>query len=73
MEVGFVKLGNFTRSDKKRRFAYILTPQGISEKAVITANFLKCKKAEYEQLKQEIEELQREVKKPKREANRPCI
>lgn len=57
----FVKLGNFTRSEKKLGYAYILTPKGISEKTVITADFLKSKKEEYERLKQEIELLQREV------------
>lgn len=39
VEMAFVKLGNFAHSDKKPRYAYILTPKGISEKAVITARF----------------------------------
>ena len=40
---------------------YLLTPRGIEEKAHITANFLKRKMAEYEQLKQEILKLMRSV------------
>jgi EPS-associated MarR family transcriptional regulator len=58
---GMVKLGNFTASEHKGRYAYILTPRGIAEKAALTARFLKRKLDEYEDLKREIELLQREV------------
>lgn len=61
VEKGMVKLGNFTASEHKGRYAYILTPRGIAEKAVLTARFLKRKLGEYEALKQEIEILQNEV------------
>ena len=54
---GFVKLGNFSAARDKRRYAYILTPRGMSEKAAITKRFLARKLAEYEALKREIEEL----------------
>ena len=33
IERGFVKLGNFTASQEKRRYAYVLTPKGIAQKA----------------------------------------
>lgn len=36
VDKGFVKLGNFTASNDKRRYAYILTPNGIAENVAIT-------------------------------------
>jgi MarR family transcriptional regulator, temperature-dependent positive regulator of motility len=61
VEVGWVKLGNFARAEKKSGYIYKLTPKGISEKARLTSKFLTQKMEEYEELKQEIELLQREV------------
>jgi EPS-associated MarR family transcriptional regulator len=58
---GLVKLGKFTAAEDKRRYAYILTPKGLAQKALITKQFLVRKIEEYEALKSEIEELQREV------------
>ena len=60
---GLVKLGNFAKSDRKIGYAYFLTPEGMTEKAKITARFLKRKMAEYEQLHAEIEQLKTEVNK----------
>jgi len=61
VEMGLVKLSNFAKSNKKLGYAYILTPDGVAEKAKITARFLKRKLKEYELLKEEIEQLKREV------------
>ncbi len=61
IEKGFVKLGNFTAAEDKRRYAYVLTPKGISEKLAITQRFLVRKMEEYEALMAEIDELQHEV------------
>jgi EPS-associated MarR family transcriptional regulator len=58
IEKGLVKLGNFTAAEDKRRYAYILTPKGLYEKAEITRRFLARKIEEYEALKAEIEDLQ---------------
>lgn len=58
---GLVKLGNFTAAEDKRRYAYVLTPKGFSEKAAITRRFLARKKREYEELKVEIEALTEEI------------
>jgi EPS-associated MarR family transcriptional regulator len=58
---GLVKLGNFVKSNNKLGYAYFLTPEGVSEKAKITARFLKRKMAEYEQLQKEIEQLEAEI------------
>lgn len=60
IEKGLVKLGNFTAAEDKRRYAYVLTPKGLSEKAAITRRFLARKIEEYEALKTEIEDLQSE-------------
>ena len=62
INVGWVKLGNFQRSDSKWGYAYLLTPRGIMEKAAITARFLIRKQHEYNDLQEEIAELQAEVK-----------
>ena len=58
---GLVKLNNFAKSERKIGYAYILTPEGVSEKAKITVRFLKRKMAEYELLQKEIEQLKSEV------------
>ena len=62
IDVGWVKLDNFQRSDNKWGYAYLLTPNGIIEKAVITAKFLTRKQREYSDLQLEIQQLQEEVK-----------
>ena len=51
---GLVKINNFKKSDKKIRYLYILTPEGISLKTKLTVNFMKIKMIEYEELKKEI-------------------
>jgi EPS-associated MarR family transcriptional regulator len=61
IEKGLLKLGNFTAAEDKRRYAYVLTRQGLSEKAVMTRNFLTRKTAEYEALRAEIEALSAEI------------
>ncbi len=67
VERGLLKLGNFSASDDKRRYAYILTPKGLAEKAAITKTFLARKLEEYEALKREIEELKAEINADERE------
>lgn len=56
-EKGLVKIGNFTASEDRRRYAYVLTPKGIAERAALTRRFLNRKMAEFEMLKAEIEEV----------------
>jgi EPS-associated MarR family transcriptional regulator len=50
VDIGFIKIKNFHNSNKKLNYAYILTPQGIKEKAVITNQFIIKKKQEYDKL-----------------------
>jgi len=61
IDVGWVKLDNFQKSNNKWGYAYLLTPMGIAEKAAITARFLIKKQREYNALKEEIAQLQAEV------------
>ena len=58
---GLVKVRNFRNSDNKLRYAYVLTPAGLSRKADLTVGFLRRKMAEYDALKAEIEDLRREA------------
>jgi MarR family transcriptional regulator, temperature-dependent positive regulator of motility len=58
---GLVKADNFRRSDNKRAYAYVLTPQGVDEKLRLTMSFLQRKMVEYDQLQVELEKLRREV------------
>ncbi|SDX67509.1 EPS-associated transcriptional regulator, MarR family [Sulfitobacter pontiacus] len=62
VEKGLIKLGKFTASKDKRRYAYILTPKGIARKAALTRAFLTRKMEEYESLKEEIKSLQIDLK-----------
>lgn len=61
LDKGLLKLGKFTAAADKRRYAYMLTPKGLSRKAVLTQRFLARKRAEYVSLKEEIEALEQEV------------
>jgi hypothetical protein len=44
-----------------RTYAYVLTPQGVTGKARVTADFLRRKLVEYETLTRQIAELQQEL------------
>ena len=70
IDVGWVKLDNFRRSDNKLGYAYVLTPAGIAEKAKITARFLVRKQREYAVLRSEIEALRIEVEALERAKSR---
>ena len=61
IDKGLIKLENFQNSQHKLKYAYLLTPAGITEKAKLTRRFLRRKLQEYEQLKSEIEQLKNEV------------
>lgn len=61
VEKGQLKIRNFRGSDKKFRYAYVLTPQGVAEKAALTSRFLQRKLMEYDALRAEIESLQNDL------------
>ena len=62
IEVGWVKLDNFQKSNNKWGYVYLLTPKGIVEKSMITTRFLRKKQTEYNKLRQEIAQLKEEVR-----------
>ena len=66
IDVGWIKLDNFQKSDNKWGYAYLLTPMGVAEKAAITLRFLKRKKQEYNDLQIEIAQLQEEIQRQQR-------
>jgi EPS-associated MarR family transcriptional regulator len=61
IECGLVKAGSFTKSPNKLGYAYVLTPAGIAEKAMLTGSFLRRKVAAYQALRTEIEVLSSEI------------
>lgn len=61
VDKGLIKLSNFASSNDKRRYAYVLTPQGLAAKAALTRAFLVRKMAEFEALKAEIAAVRREI------------
>lgn len=62
VEVGWVKVNNFRRSDNKLGYAYVLTPQGVVEKVRITKRYLRKKEQEYLALQSEIESIKMMMK-----------
>jgi EPS-associated MarR family transcriptional regulator len=60
---GLIKMQSFQKSQNKLAYAYLLTPDGIAEKAGLTVRFLARKVVEYESLTLEIELLKAEMSK----------
>lgn len=48
IDIGYIKVRNFSYSNNKIKYVYILTPKGIKNKTIITKNFIAKKKLEYE-------------------------
>ena len=80
VEKGFVKMRNFQEATDKRKYVYLLTPRGISEKTALTGRFLARKMREYEALKAEIEAVRADMEAPEDVARsrnqgqaKPCV
>ena len=58
-EKGFIKIQNFKKNGNKMNYIYIITPQGFTEKAKLTINFMKRKMQEYDELKLELEKMKK--------------
>lgn len=65
IDMGWIKLDNFQRSDNKWGYVYLLTPMGLAEKAAITVRFLARKREEYRQLERQIADLSVEIESMK--------
>ncbi len=61
IEKGWVKVGNFKNNPNKKSYVYLLTPNGIEEKAKVTLRFLNSKQDEYNSLQIELDELRKEA------------
>ena len=55
IDIGFIKVDNFSKSTQKINYAYILTLKGMQEKADITKHFIVKKKQEYDKLNSYID------------------
>ena len=53
-DIGLVKIKSFSKSKKKTKYLYYLTPKGVLEKTKVTLNFMKIKMNKYEELKKEL-------------------
>jgi EPS-associated MarR family transcriptional regulator len=58
---GCLKADNFRNSENKLAYAYLLTPQGVEQRARMTVEFLQIKIQEYEKLRIEIVQMTREA------------
>jgi EPS-associated MarR family transcriptional regulator len=57
---GLVTVENVKGNPNRLGYVYLLTPQGITEKAKLTSRFLRRKIEEYDHLHKEIDTLARE-------------
>ena len=60
---GIITIRGFKSARHKIPYTYMLTPEGLEEKARITLIFLKRKLSEYEEIKRQIKEVAKEVEK----------
>ena len=54
INIGFIKIENFNKSDQKLKYAYIITPKGSQKKIIISKKYIAKKIQEYEKLKKYI-------------------
>jgi EPS-associated MarR family transcriptional regulator len=57
IDIGHIKVKNFSQHPRKIAYMYLLTPEGVASKLRLTAGFLKRKMDEYQALKKEIESI----------------
>jgi EPS-associated MarR family transcriptional regulator len=50
IDIGFIKIQTFNKSNQKLNYVYILTPKGIQQKTAIAKEFLAKKQQEYDKL-----------------------
>ena len=62
VEIGHLKINNFQKNSHKSVYLYLLTPTGLSNKAMLATSFLKRKMDEYKALKMEIDLIRSKIK-----------
>ena len=55
LEKGFIKAENFVKSSNKRAYKYVITPDGLKNKILLTEKYIAIKKLEYEKLQESLE------------------
>ena len=55
LEKGFIKAENFVKSSNKRAYKYVITPDGLKNKILLTEKYIAIKKREYEKLQESLE------------------
>lgn len=71
IEKGWVKARNFYKSRNKKGYVYLLTTEGLKEKASVTFRFLKYKMQEYEALEAEIIQIRNDAERIKQDGSMP--
>lgn len=71
IERGWARMGNFSASADKRRYACVFTPQGSAEKAAIVGRFLSCKCEECDAQRRGAFGLEAELGKPRKILRKP--
>lgn len=61
VKAGYIKIQKFKNSKNKRAYFYVLTPEGMKKKKVLTQKFLENKIKEYDRLREEISQLKQLV------------
>lgn len=61
IDKGLVKAENFSKSNRKIGYLYLVTPAGIKQKLRLTEKFISIKRAEYNQLQSEIKAMEAEL------------
>jgi len=54
VKLGYIKLNNFTNSQNKLQYLYLLTPEGIAAKTMLLKKFIKIKLDEHNKLKEHL-------------------
>tara|TARA_Y200000002_G_C22637857_1_gene645541 strand:+ start:688 stop:999 length:312 start_codon:yes stop_codon:yes gene_type:complete len=55
IDIGLVKIENFSNSNQKLRYAYVLTPKGVKQKILITKQYIIKKMQEHDKLMEYID------------------
>lgn len=61
LDKGHVKVSNFLHAENKLKYAYLLTPEGISAKLDLTRDYVSRVEEEYATLRVEVEAMRAEL------------
>jgi len=61
LDKGHIKAGNFMRAENKLKYAYLLTPEGITAKLQLTRDYIARKEQEFIDLQVELKAMRAEL------------